>query len=284
MQRAKLKPMTTPARALMSVFLFSVCLFYFVLLLWTFLNSMKGFIEYNQDRVSLPKDWLISNFKLAWETLSAGGKSIPRMIFNALWLSVGGIVISQSCILCFAYVMARYNFPLKKLFNGLNMVIIMVPVIGSLPSFMKMILRLGMYNSPLYLLVHIGGFGGAMIIYRTAFRNIPWEFAEAGFIDGANHFQVFSRLMLPQIKPLIIAQSIGVFINIWNDAMTPLLYLPDYPTLSSGLYVYQIEMERKINTPLLFAGCILCAIPPLIMFICFRKYMMEVDLSGGIKG
>lgn len=274
----------SPLRAVISVFLFLVCAFYLFLLAWTFLSSLKGFLEYTQDRLSLPKDWLFSNYKLAWDTLSAGGKSVPTMIFNGLWLSVGGVLISQMCCLCFAYVMARFNFPLKRFFNGLNMVIIMVPIIGSLPSMMKMVLTLGIYDSPLYLLSYVGGFGGGLVIYRTAFRNVSWQFAEAGYIDGATHFQVFSRLMLPQIKPLIIAQAIGGFIGIWNDAMTPLLYLPSYNTLSSGLYVYQIEMERKLNNPVLFAGCILCAIPPLLLFIIFHKYMMEVDLSGGLKG
>ena len=66
--------------------------------------------------------------------------------------------------------------------------------------------------------------------------------------------------------------------------MTPLLYLPSYPTLASGLYVYEIEMARKINTPVLFAGCFMCAIPPVLMFIIFNKHMMNVDLSGGLKG
>lgn len=271
-------------RVIMWTFLMLYVIFFGFLFCWTFLNSLKGLVEYNQDRLSLPTKWLFSNYKLAWDTLSAGGKPVIEMVFNALWLTVGGLVISQVCIICFSYAMARLDFPLKRFFNVLNMAIIMIPIMGSMPSFMKMLLRLGIYNSPLYLLVNIGGFGGGMIIYRTAFKNIPWEFAEAAYMDGASHWQVFVKLMIPQIKPLIIANAIGSFIGVWNDAMTPLLYLPSYPTLSSGLYVYEIEMARKINTPVLFAGCFLCAIPPLLMFIIFNKHMMNVDLSGGLKG
>lgn len=280
----RLRAKTTPMRTIIFTFLLIYTVFFVALFTWAFLNSLKGHIEYNSDRLSLPKDWLFSNYKKAFETLEAGGNSVFKMIFNALWLTAGTIIISQACIIMFAYAMARYNFPLKKTFNTLNFIIIMIPIMGSMPSWMRMLLNLGIYDSPLYLLTQIGGFGTSMIIYRTVFRNVPWDFAEAAYIDGANHWQVFLKLMLPQIKPLLIANSIGIFRGTWNDYMTPLLYLPSYQTLSSGLYVYQIEMARKINTPVLFAGCFLCAIPPVVMFIVFNKKMMEVDLSGGLKG
>lgn len=282
--RLKGKFHTSPIRVAMFIFLTLYTLFFAFLFSWTFLNSLKGLVEYNKDKLSLPKNWLFSNYGLAWETLSAGGKSVFSMIFNALWVTVGGLLISQTCVIMFSYAMARLDFPGKKFFNVLNMAIIMVPIMGSMPSYMRMLLNLDIYNTPLFLLTYIGGFGGGMIIYRTAFKNVPWEFAEAAYIDGANHWQVFLKLMVPQIKPLIIASAIGAFIGTWNDAMTPLLYLPSFPTLASGLYVYEIEMARKINTPVLFAGCFMCAVPPVAMFVIFNKHMMNVDLSGGLKG
>ena len=256
--RLKPKFKTSPVRVIMFTFLLLYALFFVFLFAWTFLNSLKGLVEYNQDRLSLPKKWLFSNYKLAWDTLSAGGRSVVSMIFNALWVTVGGLVISQACVIMFSYAMARLDFPGKKFFNVLNIAIIMIPIMGSMPSYMRMLLNMGIYNSPWYLLVYIGGFGGGMIIYRTAFKNVPWGLAEAAYIDGANHWQVFLKLMVPQIKPLIIAQAIGAFIGTWNDAMTPLLYLPSFPTLASGLYVYEIEMARKINTPVLLPD-VLCA-------------------------
>lgn len=282
--RLKRKIKTSPMRVAMFIFLLLYSIFFFFLFSWTFLNSLKGLVEYAQDKVSLPKDWLFSNFKLAWDTLSAGGKSVPTMIFNALWITIGAFLISHVGVVFFAYAMARLDFPLKRFFNVLNIAIIMIPIMGAMPSFMRMVLNLGIYDSPLYLLSVIGGFGGGMIIYRTAFRNVPWGFAEAAYIDGANHWQVFFHLMIPQVKPLLIANAIGGFIGQWNDAMSPLLYLPSFPTLASGLYVYEMEMARKINTPVLFAGCILCALPPVLMFTFFNKYMMNIDLSGGLKG
>ena len=282
--KTKKKTGFSAARLIIFLFLILICLSYLTLIIWAILSSFKSQVEFIKDKLSLPQKWLFSNYRLAWETLSASGNNAGVMVFNALWLSAGQILIGQSCCICFAYVMARFNFPLKSFFNVLNVFIIMVPIIGALPSQMRIILALGLYDSPLFLLTAVGGFGAGLVIYRTAFRNVPWEFAEAGYIDGASHVRVFIELMLPQVAPLIIAQSITCFMMVWNDSITPILYLPSYPTLASGLYVYQIEQERSLHYPMLFAGCLMCAVPTVLLFIFARKYMMEINLAGGLKG
>jgi ABC-type glycerol-3-phosphate transport system permease component len=261
-----------------------VCLSYIMLMVWAFLSSLKGTVEFISDKVSLPKDWLFSNYSRAWKTLEAGGNGVPTLVFNALWYSVGTIVISTTTTVCFSYVMARFKFPGAKLLNVINIFVMMVPIMGTLPSMMRIVLGLKIYDTPLFLLTSIGGMGGGLIIYRTAFRNVPWEFAEAAMIDGAGHFRTFLLVMLPQIMPVIIALSISSLIGVWNDYTTPLLFLPSYQNMASGLYVYQIENERTLDVPMLFAGCLMCALPTLLLFAVGQKYMMEIDLSGGIKG
>ena len=74
--RLKPKLKTTPMRVVMFTFLLLYALFFVFMFSWTFLNSLKGLVEYNKDRLSLPQKWLFSNYKLAWDTLSAGGKSV----------------------------------------------------------------------------------------------------------------------------------------------------------------------------------------------------------------
>jgi ABC-type glycerol-3-phosphate transport system permease component len=274
----------TPGRIIMFTVLTIICVTYIALILWAFLSSLKGKVEFIRDKVSLPQEWLFSNYARAWKTLSVGGKGVPVMVFNALWYSVGIIVVSTLSTVAFSYVMARFKFPGREVLNVVNMFVMMVPIMGSLPALMAMVLKLGLYDTPFYLLTSVGGMGGGLIIYRTAFRNVPWEFAEAAYIDGAGHFRTFLTVMLPQITPIIIALSIGSFIGVWNDYTTPLLFLPSYQNLASGLYVYQIESARSLDYPMLFAGCLMCALPTTVLFLAGRKYMMQIDLSGGLKG
>ena len=113
---------------------------------------------------------------------------------------------------------------------------------------------------------------------------MSWTYAEAGFIDGASHFKVFFRVMLPQALPVIGSLFIVAVVNRWNDYMFPTLFMQSYPTLSSGLYIFQLEMTRGINYPVLFAGLIISVIPVIVLFVCFQNTMMESMSVGGIKG
>ena len=266
------------------VVLLLICISYIALFVWAFLCSLKGKVEFIRDKISLPSEWKFSNYTRVLKELSANGYGVPTMIFNGLWYSVGSITISMLCSTMFAYVMARFWFPGRKFFNVLNIVIMMVPIMGTLPSLMKVVLSLHIYDSPLYLLTSIGGFGGGLVIYRTAFRAVSWEYAEAAYIDGCGHFKVWWKIMMPQVLPLVLAQMIGGFIGVWNDYMTPILMLPSYQNLASGLYTYQISTQRSLDYPLLFAGCLLCAIPTFALFSAGQKWMMSISLAGGLKG
>ena len=87
-----------------------------------------------------------------------------------------------------------------------------------------------------------------------------------------------------KFEPLALTLGLLLFINKWNDYMSPLLYLPKMPTLATGLYRYQIIVERNGNYPVLYAGLFMCLLPILIIFIIFSDKMMNNINIGGLKG
>lgn len=90
--------------------------------------------------------------------------------------------------------------------------------------------------------------------------------------------------MLPQAIPVVSALAIVSSINFWNDYTTPLLFLKNFPTLSSGLYMYQIINTRNLDMPVLFAGILMSMIPIVVLFAIFQNSIMDISLSGGLKG
>ena len=85
----------------------------------------------------------------------------------------------------------------------------------------------------------------------------------------------------------IVHQAIFIiqFIGIWNDYMTPMLYLRKQPTLSYGIYMFEQMMQYQgANYPIYFAGVIMSLIPIIILFITFQKTLMENTVAGGLKG
>lgn len=254
-------------------------------LVWAFLSSLKESTEYmTNNKMDLPKDWLFSNYLKAFEGLNIDGKDMFDMFFNSIWFTLGGTLAGVGVSCMTAYAVAKYRFPGSKLIYWTAVISMMIPIVGSLPSQFKIYTALGIIESPLLLLAFLNGFGFNFLVLHSYFESLPRSYMEAAFIDGASHFQCFWRVMLPQAKSPIMALSLVSAINFWNDYNTPLLFLKDYPTLSSGIYMYQVINTRILNMPILFAGILLTAVPVLILYAFFSNKIMNISLEGGIKG
>ena len=273
----------TPYSVVMFIVLVVYAATLFGVLVWAFLTSLKDRIEYIRDAVALPKDWLFSNYIRTFRELSAGGKNIFVMFGNSLWLSVLPPTINLFTAAMASYAMAHYKFPGRGLIWAIMIFMMTLPIMGNSAAVYKMYLRLGMYNSPLIFLRNITGLGGSLMLI-AAFTGISKTYAEAAFLDGAGHFTVFFRIMLPQAMGVILALWTMSFITSWNDYMTPIMYLPDYTPITTGLYIYQKETERVLDVPILFAGSLMVLIVPVVMFACFQDKFMSLSFGGGIKG
>lgn len=161
----------------------------------------------------------------------------------------------------------------------------MLPVIGSMAAEYKYFHLWGITNSPLYLVTALGSIGtSTFLILYSAFKAIPWTYAEAVFIDGGGNWTVFLRVMIPQAMPLLSAMFIMVCIGRWNDYMAPYLYLTDYPTLATGLFRLEHASLTVNNKPVYFAAVLISVIPIFVLFIlCSKKIMSNVSI-GGLKG
>ena len=160
-----------------------------------------------------------------------------------------------------------------------------IPIIGSTGSMFKLCIDMGIYNTPLYIpLTSFGGFGFNFLILYGFFCNLSWTYAEAVFIDGGGHSTAFFKIMLPQAWPPILTLAIMSFIGAWNDYMTTLLYMPDFPTLASGIYRIQKSMTRSGNYPQYFAGLMVSVVPVIVLYASFSDMIMENFTVGGLKG
>ena len=253
-------------------------------MLWAFSASLKSQNEFYENINGLPREWLFSNYVTAFSSVQANGNNMFVMFWNSVWYSCGGAALGVFTSSVTAYVVAKYKFPGRGFIYGLALVTMMIPIVGSFPSQYKVYTALGIIDSPLLLITKAAGFGFNFIVLFSFFKTLSWTYAEAGFIDGASHLKVFFSFMLPQALPVIGSLFMVAVVQLWNEYMEPNLFLQSYPTLSSGLYIFQLEMTRGINYPVLFAGLIVSVIPVIILFVCFQKTMMESMSVGGIKG
>lgn len=253
-------------------------------LIWATLMSLKSSREYVQNNYGLPQIWLFSNYLKAFKQLSVGDKSMLLMIINSAWYSLGNTFISVSVVTVTAYACARYKFFLGKLCYILVIITMIIPIVSNLGAQFRLARILNTYDSPISLIASAGGINFNMLILFAFFKGIDKSYSEAAYIDGASHMQIFLRVMLPLALAPIFAISMQSFMGLWNDAEGPLIFLPSYPTLSTGLYIYQIEAARTLDYPVLFAGLLMSSIPSITAYVLLHKNIMSLQIGGAIKG
>ncbi len=253
-------------------------------LLWAIMNSLKGPVEYMFDKNGLPSEFLFSNYIEAFELLQANDTNLFIMLFNSVWMTLGRSLVSLACVTCAAYLFSKYKFVGRKIIYGVLIATMMLPLYGTGAAQMRLVHQMGLYDSPLYPLVISASMQGSLLlIMRSFFDGISWEYAEAAKIDGAGHYRIMFSVMFPIAIPCISSIFILMLITGWNDYTMPLYYLPSFPTITTGLYLYEETSKFNINYPVYFAGIIMTCIPTLLIYIFAQDKIMNSVSMGGLK-
>ncbi len=261
-----------------------------VLPLYMLLTALKADnLECVFNPFGLPEKIVWSNFseifKIFDERLDV---SIGSMFFVSIVTSVAKPVISTFFTACWAYLEAKYNFIGKKFYFSLGIVLMILPIIGSMPSAMQVNKALGIYDNLFLNIITCcaGGFYGTnFLLMYGAFKSIPWDYAEAASIDGAGRYRIFFdfyfRMALPQAVVLVVLGFMGT----WNDYSSYMIWLPSTPNISYGMYLFnQRAGAFRVSLPELMAGFTMVMIPTIIIYTCTQKIITSKFAVGGLKG
>ncbi|MCA9971156.1 MAG: ABC transporter permease subunit [Anaerolineales bacterium] len=216
-------------------------------------------------------------------TLAGGGRFL-RWFFNTALLSVIRAFLQLIFCSMAAYAFARLKFPGKGLIFGFMLASMMLPgAVTLIPGYI-VIAKLEWINK-WFSLVFPGIVIPFGIFLLTQFlRAIPRDLEEAAFMDGASYFQIYKDVILPLARPALLTLFILQFQAMWNDYLTPLLYLntPDMWVLNVALQVFQQNFKAEWN--LVLVGAMVNAVPVLILFFFFSRYYIEGVSYAGVKG
>ncbi len=253
--------------------------------IWAFFNSMKGKEEFLRDPLSLPSKFDLSNFINAFTNFEVFGVNLIGMFGNSIVLTVCATLLSVASCTCTAYCVVKYKFVGRKFLYFLAIMIMLVPTIGSMPAMYRLVTNLSLKDNVVGVSLLWGsGFGFNFLLLYSFFKNVSGAYAEAAKVDGAGDYTIFFRIMLPQALPAMVAAAIVTAIGVWNDYLTPFLYLENSPTIAYGLYDFEMNINSTMDYPTLFAGIILSCLPLIIIFIIFQKTIITNTVAGGLKG
>ena len=232
-----------------------------------------------------PKKLVFDNYAFAFQEMQYKDVTFFGMIFNSCWYTAIAVIFPVFMNTLVGYVIAKYKFKARGIYYGIIVFSMTIPTLGATSAIFKLYSDLNLYDTgPLLLFVTSLGAGGMnFLVMHAYFRNVPWEYAEAAFMDGAGHFMVFLRIMLPMALPAMGAIALIAGIGAWNEYMNVLMYMPSTPTLASGLYGLSTTLPRLGNTPAYYAALVIALIPILVIFCIFSDKIMRNFSVGGLK-
>ena len=259
---------------------------YIMILIYMIFGSFRTTTAFSQKPFNffdISLNAIKRNYTKAFTYKVGGHTPMPKMIFNSLIYVGGMVVLSVTIPAISGYITAKYDFKIKKLITSIAIITLVVPTIGSVTMTYRLMESLHLLNTfQGVFLMSAGGFGFSFLLFRNFFSAIPWEYAEAAFIDGAGDFKVFITIMFPQATSILLSLGVMNFIGCWNDYYTPYLFLNDYPTVAYGLAAITSKYEASV--PVVFAALSFSTIVMLVLYMMFSKTIMESMSAGGLKG
>lgn len=268
------------------ILLFSLS-FLFVLV-WMFCNSIRPQKSYFNNVLAFwnLKGATFDNYVKIFTTKYSSAKiTMFGMLKNSLVLIAVCTGLQAIVPVITGYVVARYKTRLGAIAVQLVIISMVVPAIGSTASTYAFMSAIKLKDKWLGIfLMNAGGLGFGMLLYKNYFSSVSWEYAESAFLDGAGNLRVFFSIMYPQALPLIVSMAILNVIGLWNDYMTPYLFLNSKPTVALGVYSIQTRAEQSGAMPQAFAAMTFMTVFVLAIYAAFSKTIMSSMSVGGLKG
>jgi len=262
-------------------------------------NKRIGRVEVQERVWAVDWDFSLDNYKQVWGgqdfefTKSDGtvevvpGDDMSRAFFNSLAVAIPSTVIPILIAAFAAYAFAWMKFPGRRGMFILVVALLVVPLQIALVPILRDYKALNLNGTFLAIWLAHSGFGLALATYLlyNYISGLPRETLESAFIDGASHFTVFTRLVLPLSVPALASFAIFQFLWVWNDYLVALVFLggnPEFELVTQRMAA--IVGSRGQDWHLLTAGAFVSMALPLLVFFSLQRFFVRGLLAGSVKG
>ncbi len=253
---------------------------------WMFSGALKSSVEIFQ---SPPTFWPLSpqwlNYVNAWNILN-----FPLYFKNTLVLAAGAVVLQIGVSATAAYALSKLQPVGKNIIQlGFFCTLMVPPVVYLIPQFVNItdlpLIHVSLFNSWAGVWLPEAASAFNILVLKSFFDSIPNELTDAARLDGANAWQLFTRIILPLSRPALAVITIFTIIASWKDFLWPLLVLAndDVQPLIVSLY-HQSAEHSNLPFTYLIAGLTLASIPPILLFLLFQRQIMRGINLTGLKG
>jgi raffinose/stachyose/melibiose transport system permease protein len=242
--------------------------------------SFKSPSEISAAGLGLPKHFATSNYPNAWN-----GATLGAAFVNSTLITVGSLLALIVLGSLAAYYLARTRSRMGYRTYILFLAGIILPFQLALVPLYKLMKDSGLLGTYWSMILFYTGLQlpFTVFLYTGFLRAMPREYGEAALVDGASHWQSFKRVTFPLLRPITGTVIILNAVFVWNDFLTPLIYLGGTPNETVPVVVYQFVGQYTTQWGLIFATVVLAILPMLALFLLLQRYVIK-GFESGLKG
>jgi ABC-type glycerol-3-phosphate transport system permease component len=247
-----------------------------------FFFVFKTRLEFNYHPWALPKEVRWDNFTLAWK-----GIRLDQGMLNTVAVCAGAILFTVPIAAMAGYIFARYRSRITEVVFYFVLGGFFVPIQMVLIPLVKMSSTVGLANTLPGVSLPMAAFGVSFwtMIYRSFFKDLPGELADAARIDGAGHAGTFLYVMVPLARPATFLAVILVFIGAWSDYLLSLVMLNSPSLFTMQLRTWVFTGQYGVDhMPRYFAAAIISAAPTISLYVIGHRWVLQGTLAGALKG
>ena len=272
-------------KLLLSLLLLAIAVLWIFPLVMTVLTSFKSMLEVKKFvklHNLIPIEWVTVNYD---DVLHYNGLPFIPVMRNTL-------IVCGTCILGVLIISTTAAYAFERLpFRGSETLFWIIFGLSTIPNVVALVPQYNIYKA-LGWIDHLPSIIAPLLanifdvfLVHNFLKGIPKEFDEAGRIDGASEFYIYSRILLPMLKPVLMVVVLFTFNSSWNDFLWPTISIttPSHSTITPSIQMFKNSFGG--NPERFLAACTLAIIPTFIIYLTCQKYFLKgMQLGGGIKG
>lgn len=250
---------------------------------WMILTSLKGYADYNSEATPafITLSPTLENYVKAFTAVPLAKYFLNTFIFTVITTALMLVVIIFA-----AFAFARLNFKGKNLVFTIFLSLMMIPTELVVITNFVTITDLGLRNTFLGLILPSVTSVFYIYLLKENFEQVPYELYKAAKVDGTSDIKYLFKVLVPICKPTVVTVIILKVIECWNSYVWPRLITddPDYFLVSNGIQEIRQNGFGRENIPAMMASVVVISVPLIVLFLIFRKKIMEGVSRGGTKG
>lgn len=250
-------------------------------LLWMLSTSFKT----EGEVFDYPMEWITSSFSFKnYAAVLTGKYNFLLYFFNSVKVTLLVVILQLTICSMGAYAFAKMKFRFREPLFALFLATMMIPDQVTLVPRFLIINGLNLYDTHMGLILPMAFSVYGVFLLRQNMISIPDSIVEAAYIDGAGHWCIFSKIVIPMSKSALATLAIMRFVWTWNDYQNALIFLRSKTLFTLQLGMSQFADQAGTKYALLMAASVLTILPMFFIFCIGQKNVVEGMSSGAVKG